>query len=109
MAAKMFLDRCPGYACSASPHFLAGKAKSLASYCFLSMRLAIRFHFTVHDNRHVSTAIKKLHHLLTLTRHGCPFGFGVRILFESTEFLIFKSKINLLEPPSGSLSNRILF
>jgi hypothetical protein len=56
----------------------------------------IRLHFTVHYNRHIPTAIKKLHNLLTVTRHRCPFGFGVGVLFESTEFIVAKSKMDLL-------------
>jgi hypothetical protein len=46
-----------------------------------SISSTVCFHFTIHHNRHVPTAVKKLHYFVSVMRHRRPFGFGVWLWF----------------------------
>jgi hypothetical protein len=75
----------------------------------LLVPLAVGLQLPIRHDRYVPTAIKKLHHLPTFTRHRCPFRFSVGVLFESAKFVIFEPEVNLFEPPTRSLPDRIFF
>jgi hypothetical protein len=75
----------------------------------LLVPLAVGLHLPIDHNRHVPTAIKKLHHLLTFTGHRSPFRFGIGILLQTTQFVISEPEVNLLEPPLRGSFDWILF
>jgi hypothetical protein len=70
---------------------------------------AVCLHLTVHHNRHVPTAVKELHHLLSFFSDFRPSRLRVRILFESAKFAIFEPEINLLEAALRSHLDRVSF
>jgi hypothetical protein len=65
--------------------------------------------FAIDDYRDVFSILQKLHDLFALPGQLRPSGFSVRILFQSAQFAIFETEVNLLQPAFCSLANGIGF
>jgi hypothetical protein len=70
---------------------------------------SVSLHLPIHHNSHVSSGVKELHHLLSLSRHFRPSGFCVGILLQPAKVVAVELKIDLLEAALRSVFNRILF
>jgi len=58
---------------------------------------AVKLYLPIHDNSDVAALLKKLHHLLASPCQLRPARSRFRILFQTTQFVVFKLKVDFAQ------------
>jgi hypothetical protein len=89
--------------------FIAAGFRNEPSLSFSQRFPLCKSHLSLDDVSHVSPVAQKLHHLFASARQLGPTGFGIRVLFQPTNFIPVKNEIHLPQALPWSDANWIAF